>query len=340
MTERVSSPMLRLILGGAGLVVLMTGVKAASHLIVVVLLSLFLAYVVLPLPRWLIHRYKLSTNSTIAVTVVLVCIAYAVITGLLILTAVRIQQKLPFYQEHYDAIHQQFVAFGNAHNVQVEGLFPSKGPTAERIIEYLRGNLPALAGLVSDRVLIWLLVLLFLVEIAEQDESKRGVFAAGLKHYGGEVQGFIAVMAKTGAINALANLVLYVALGVDFPILWAVLSFFMSFIPSVGFFIALAPPVLVALIKFGWMRALLVAIGLILINMVVEYVIQPMFMKKGLEISFLEVTLSLIFWGYLLGPWGAVLAIPLTLSVRKFISQPSKTEAVMEAMLAEDGAKT
>jgi AI-2 transport protein TqsA len=102
------------------------------------------------------------------------------------------------------------------------------------------------------------------------------------------------------------------------------LSFFMSFIPSIGFIIAFVPPVLIALIKFGAMRAVLVAIGLILINMVVEYVIQPMFMKKGLEISFLEVTLSLMFRGYLLGPWGAVLAIPLTCRSRSSSPSPPR----------------
>jgi predicted PurR-regulated permease PerM len=337
MTDRLSSPMLRLILGGAGLVVIMWGVMQAQHLILVLLISLFLAYVVAPLPRWLIRSYKLRTGMAILVTLVLVCITYAVITLLLVFTGVRIQQKLPFYQAHFSEIYQQLDAFASSHGIRLESLFPAKAPTSDRIVEFARGNLPTLAGLISDRVLIWLLSLLFLAEIAEQDESKRGVFAATLTHYGGEVQGFIAVMAKTGAINALANLVLYVAIGVDFPVLWAVLSFFMSFIPSVGFFIAFVPPVLVALIKFGWMRAALVAIGLIVINMIVEYVIQPMFMKKGLEISFLEVTLSLMFWSYLLGPWGAILAIPLTLSIKKFIAKPSKGEAVMEAMLDDDG---
>ena len=76
---------------------------------------------------------------------------------------------------------------------------------------------------------------------------------------------------------------------------------------------------------------MVVVIGLTVINSVVEYVLQPMFMKKGLDLSFLEVTLSLMVWGFILGPWGAVLAIPLTLSLRKFIDGFSKEEAVMPA---------
>ena len=339
MTDRLQSPMLRRILGGAGLVIIMWGIKEASHMILIVLISLFLAYVLVPLPRWLMRRYQLRTNTAILVTLLLVCITYATITVLLVFTGIRIQQKLPMYQAQFSDLYQQLDAFASAHSVRLESLFPTNGSSSDRIIEFARTNLTTAAGLISDRVLIWLLSLLFLAEIAEQHESKRGVFAA-LANYGGEVQGFISVMAKSGAITALANLVLFVALGVDFPVLWCILSFLMSFIPSVGFLIALVPPVLIALVEMGWMKAALVAVGLLIINTIVEYVIQPMFMKKGLEISFLEVTLSLMIWGYLLGPWGAVLAIPLTLSLKKFIAKPAKEDAVMEAMLADDGLTT
>ena len=99
------------------------------------------------------------------------------------------------------------------------------------------------------------------------------------------------------SITALANLVLFVALGVDFPVLWCLLAFFMTFIPSVGFVISLVPPVLVALIMLGWKRAVLVVVGLIIISSVVEYVIQPMFMKKGLRVSFLERSLYRSWFG-------------------------------------------
>ena len=339
-TDRQTSPMLRLILGGAGLVIIMWGIREAQHMILLVLLSLFLAFVLVPLPRWLIRRYKLRTNMAILVTLVLVSVAYAVISLALVFAAVRMKQKTPLYQANFSALYQQLDAFAKAHGVRLEILFPAKAPNSDRIVEFARTNFPTVAGLLSDRVLTWLLSLLFLVEIAEQDESKRGVFAATLAYYGGDVQSFIAVMAKTSAITALANFVLFVALGVDFPVLWCVLSFFMNFIPSVGFLVSLVPPVLVALLGMGWIKAVLVAVGMVLVNTAVEYVIQPKFMKKGLEISFLEVTLSLMGWGYLLGPWGTILAIPLTLSLKKLIAKPSKGEAIVEEIFLDDGFKT
>ena len=76
------------------------------------------------------------------------------------------------------------------------------------------------------------------------------------------------------------------------------------------------------LLMLGWQRALLVVGGLILTQMISDYVIQPMLMKKTLHVSFLQVTLSLIIWGFLLGPTGGVLAVPLTMSIKKYIENP------------------
>jgi predicted PurR-regulated permease PerM len=340
MTDRQASPMLRLILGGAGLIIIMWGIRETAHMILVVLLSLFLAYIIVPLPRWLMRRRKLSTNAAIVVTLVLVSLAYVVISLALVFAFVQIKQKLPMYRANFLALYQQLGVFLGAHGVRIESLFPTKAPSPEQIADFTRSNASTVAGLFSDRVLTWLLSLLFLVEITEQEESKRGVFAKTLAYYGGDVQAFIAVMAKTSAITALANLAVFLVLGVDFPVLWAVLSFFMNFIPSVGFLVALVPPVLVALLKMGWIKAVLVAVGMLLVNTAVEYAIQPRFMKKGLEVSFLEVTLSLMGWGYLLGAWGTVLAIPLTLSLKKLVQKPSKGEAVIEEMFLDTELKT
>ena len=136
------------------------------------------------------------------------------------------------------------------------------------------------------------------------------------------MQRFIKISAQTGGINALANLVLLTALGVDFAVIWCFLYFFLHFIPNIGFLLSIIPPSLVALLMLGWKRALLVAGGLILTEMLGDYVVKPILLKKGLNISFLEIMLSLVIWGFLLGAAGAILAIPLTIALRKFIERP------------------
>lgn len=137
------------------------------------------------------------------------------------------------------------------------------------------------------------------------------------------MQRYIAISAETGVITALANLVVLVAFGVDSPLLWCALYFLLHFIPNVGFILALVPPSLLALLMLGWKKALLVAGGLIVTQMLTDYGLTPILMKKDMDISFLEIMVSLMVWGFLLGPAGAILAVPLTLSLKKFIERVS-----------------
>jgi predicted PurR-regulated permease PerM len=153
-----------------------------------------------------------------------------------------------------------------------------------------------------------------------------------LLYYGKDTQRFVSLAARTSAIVAMANLVLLFAVGVDFAIIWCFLYFFLSFIPSIGFLIALVPPVLIAFLMLGWKKALLLTGGLIFTQMMGDYVINPMIMKKGLHVSFLEIMLSLVIWSFLLGLPGAILAVPLTLAVRRF---NDKTFAEREDTLAQ-----
>jgi predicted PurR-regulated permease PerM len=331
MTDDLSSPMLRRLKGAACLVIIMWGIKAASDVLLILLLSLFFAYVIVPLPRWLIKCFNLRTQVALGVTMILVGTLYVVISFLLYWTFLRLKVKLPAYEAAFAAIYGQVFVFLNAHGLRVAIPPSAVIPDAGRIADFAVKMLPSLAGLLSDRLLMWVLSFLILIRIVEEDESKRGAFAATLIEYGGDVQRFIGISAKTGGITALANFVILVSLGVDFPVLWCVLYFILQFIPSLGFIIALVPPVLLELLVGGWGKALLVAGALVLTQMLADYLLLPMFTKKGLHVSLLEIMLSLIVWGSLLGPLGGVLAIPLTLVLRKYIEGFSKAGTLNRA---------
>jgi len=126
------------------------------------------------------------------------------------------------------------------------------------------------------------------------------------------------VTVKIAGINALVNLAFLLAMGVDAAFLWAFVYFLLDFIPTLGFSIALIPPTFITLLMYGWQRALLVACGLILTNLIVANLVMPIFAKHAMNISFLEITVSLVGWGYLLGLPGAVIAIPMTLGLKEF----------------------
>ena len=315
------SPM-RLLQAAAYVVLVAWGIKAASHVLSIILIALLLTYAILPFPQWLMHRFHFRKSLVVVLTVVFVAAIYLVVSAALVEAAFHMREKLPLYEEHIRALHERLAGFLTVHGILSAHVSPGSLYSSGRIIELLRLALPTAISLVSDRFLIWLLSLIFLVEMVDSEPAESGPLARRLAYYGGDVQAFIAISAKTGAINALANLVLLIALGVDFPVVWCFLYFFLHFIPNVGFLISLIPPTLVALLMLGWKRALLVLGALILTEMLGDYVVKPMLMIKGLHISLLQIMLSLMVWGFLLGPAGAVLAIPLTLALRRYIEKP------------------
>jgi AI-2 transport protein TqsA len=312
----------RRLLQAAAYVVLAWGIWAASHILNLVLIALLAAYVFLPFPKWLMHRFRLRQSLAIALTAVLWAGIWIAVSFALFEAGLRLMAKLPIYEERISSLYGRVTVFLSAHGIQSTHNSVKNLYDYDRIVEFARATIPMLISFFYDRLMVYLLGLGFLMEMTYVDSNKSSLFDRKLVYYSKDVQRFVAISAQGGAINALANLVLLAVLGVDFAFVWCFLYFLLQFIPNIGFVIALVPPSLMALLMMGWKRALLVAGGLILTQMVGDYVVRPMLMKKGLNISFLEIMLSLVIWSFLLGPPGAILSIPLTLALRRAIKRP------------------
>jgi AI-2 transport protein TqsA len=331
MAVRLSLPMLRLLEAAACLVIILWGIRAASDLIGLVLLGILLACVFLPFPEWLMERFKLGKSAAIGLTVASLGTLSLVTVFYLYERISHLREKLPTYQEHFMLLYEKILVFLNTHGINLVSQSSAQASSSERFLEVSRVILPEAGRVLSDGLLVSVLGLIFLIVMVEGPAAKRGRISERLHSHSVDVRRYIAISAKTGGIIALANLVLLLLLGVDFAVLWCVLYFFLRFIPNLGFILAILPPIFVALLMSGWQRALLVAGGLILTNLVADYVLNPIFMKKGVDVSFVEITFSLLFWGYLLGPVGAVLGIPLTVALRKAVSEHSREGALAGA---------
>ena len=121
------------------------------------------------------------------------------------------------------------------------------------------------------------------------------------------------------------------ALGVDFPLLWAMLAFLLNYVPNIGSIIAAIPPVLLAMIQLGLLEAVIAAAGFMVVNIVMGSIVEPRFMGRGLGLSTLVVFLSLLFWGWVLGPVGMLLLVPLTIMAK--IALDSREESRWLAVL-------
>jgi len=315
------SPILRILLGGACAVLIMAGIRAASSILGPLLLGLLLAYAVVPLPKWIMRSFQLSKNKAIALTAVAAFAFGLFLLFALDVATLRIAQKLPAYEQRLAELYGQATVTMNADGIVAPILSIKNVFTPERINEITRIVLPEAGDLLSRGLMVFLLAFLFVVTMAEDIGVTQGPLAEKLAYYASDAQRYVAVTAKTSGINTLLNLAFLLAMGVDTPVVWSILYFFLNFIPTIGFMIALVPPTFVTLLMYGWKKALVVAGGLVLTNLIVDNVVTPIFMKHAVDVSFLEITLSLVGWAFLLGLPGAILAIPLTLSLKKFIQK-------------------
>jgi AI-2 transport protein TqsA len=331
MTGLWSQPMMCRLQGIACVVIIMWGIRTASHLLVVLLMALVFAYAFVPLPQWLIQRLRVGKSAALLLTLALLGTLNVLTVVLLYDSVARMKARLPVYDERFMGLYEKVLVFADAHGINFANLSAAKLSTSDKVLEFSRVLLQQASGFLADGLLISVLAWLFLVEmVVEEPVASRNPLSERLAYYGGGVQRYIAISAETGVITALANLVVLVAFGVDSPLLWCALYFLLHFIPNVGFILALVPPSLLALLMLGWKKALLVAGGLIVTQMLTDYGLTPILMKKDMDISFLEIMVSLMGWGFLLGPAGAILAIPLTLSLKKFIERVSSQSELDE----------
>ena len=130
-----------------------------------------------------------------------------------------------------------------------------------------------------------------------------------------DVRRYVTLTTSLNLLAGVGNTILLLALGIGPAVLWGLLAWFMGYIPAIGFWVAMLPPLALAFVEHGFSGALVVLVGYTLINGTVENVIKPRRMGRGLKISPVVVVISLFIWGWLLGIVGAVLSTPLTLLI-------------------------
>lgn len=136
------------------------------------------------------------------------------------------------------------------------------------------------------------------------------------ERFGNEIKRYLALKTVICLSTGIVATLLCFAAGVDYPFLWGSLAFLLNYIPTIGSFIAAIPPVLLAFVQYGFSHAIIVAIGYVVLNFAIGNFVEPRVMGRGLGLSTLVVFLSLIFWGWVFGPVGMILSIPLTMMMK------------------------
>lgn len=314
----------------AALVIILSGIKAASGIVVPFLLSIFIAMASHPVIKWA-SRYHIPKAISVLLVILTIVVFGFMLGGLVGQSMNDFSEKLPEYKVQLESEFVWIINQLQNFNIKIN---------KEQLLSYLDPGmamnvatnlLSGLSGVLGNFFLILLTVIFMLMEadsvprkvhIALDDPSMRmnqvDLVLASVKNY------LVIKTVVSLGTGLLAGTLLYL-LGLDHYFLWGVLAFLLNYVPNIGSAIAAIPAVLLALIQLGSTSAGVVAVGYIVINTVMGNIVEPRYMGKGLGLSTLVVFLSLIFWGWLLGTVGMLLSVPLTMIVKIILESNNDT---------------
>jgi predicted PurR-regulated permease PerM len=332
------SPVLRfLILAAAAGITLLT-MQAVALIINSVILALVIAVCVAPLMPWL-QRRGLSSKLSLLIAILVVLVGVVALVLFLGFSFARLLQALPTYQE---SLQERLVGVADWLETNLGITELPDWLDAEKVTAFVGDHLRDFLNSLY-RVGFMLIIAIYMLWEASGLPSKvRRILSADhplvgqFRTYSADMRDYVYISSQTGALTGLGDAIFLLILGVDFAILWGVLAAIMSFIPSIGFLLSLIPPTVLALVQFGWEKALLVLVGYVLINGAIEQLVKPRLIGQGLRLSPLAVFLALFVFGWTLGPVGGLLAVPLLLLLMIFVLEGSEGTPWMADMMRVD----
>jgi predicted PurR-regulated permease PerM len=310
----------RIVIITAAAVIVLAGMKAAAPILGPLVFSVFLAVIFGMLLHWF-ERKGLSPTGALILTLALFLAIIAVFVVVIAGSFFQLLAEVPKYQD------------------ELEGSLELAGPLllmvgidpASLSLSDLAGSLAANAGgLLSslwDLVTAILLVILttvfllfeargFSAKIRIVLEERRPDDLPRFTTLAQKNVDYIIIRTQVNLVVGIGTTIILALIGVEYAIFWGFLAFLLGFVPYIGFWLAVIPPVLLAWFGLGPVPALLVLAGVSVLNLLAEYVLFPHIAGRGLDLSPAVVFISLIFWGWILGGVGVLLAVPLTLAVQ------------------------
>ena len=337
------TPLGRLLLSMAGAVAVLAGMRAAASIIGPVLIALIITVAWSPGSNWLRKRGwhpSLAALTGIALGIVGIALFVALVWSSLL----QLQDNLPGYQPRIEALQQLLRRQLSNLPIDTSRLFTTSVFSPASIVGYALKIVQNVTQTAGNLFLLVLLMAFMMLEAVRYPQKLVEAFSSSpevitrFAHFSESIRSYVGLNAVFGFAAAFLDTMLLLSLGVDFAILWGVLSFLLSFLPNIGFIIALTPPTLLALIQFGFGRSIAVLAGYIVINFIVDNIVKPRFVGGRLDLSPLVVVISLLFWGWLLGPMGALAAVPLSIGAR-FLFESFEESRWLAYLMSDAGPK-
>ncbi|MCF6743781.1 AI-2E family transporter [Blastococcus sp. KM273128] len=333
---------LLLVGGAAAATVAIAGLQAVAWLVAPVFLALVVVIALTPVQRWL---RRLGAPRWLATTVLLLLV-WAVLlafVALLVASVAQFAALLPDYADQAQVLINDVVTDLNSRGIV-------SGQLSDLVQQIDYGSLVGLATDLLSRLtdaattLVLLLSALVFMAIESSGFGRRlaligaerphlpvalGLFTRGTRSY-------LLVSTVFGAIVAVGDTIALALLDVPAAPLWGLLAFITNYVPNIGFLLGVAPPAVLGLLAGGWGDFVAILVVYSLLNFVVQTLIQPRFVGDSVGLSMTVTFVALLFWGWVLGALGALLAIPLTLLVKALMVDVDPRGHWLDALLREE----
>lgn len=309
------------LVGFAAFVIIIAALKEASQIVVPFMLSVFIAIICAPAMASLRKR-NVPTWLSIMIVVLGILIGISSIAMLVGASLDNFSNELPTYKERFGEEVSNIIEIVNrlGFDISYDQVKGYVDPSA--LMQMVANALRGLGSALTNFILVVMIVIFILFEAVELPKKLSLAFSDASRSMD-KFDSFIKSVNRYLVIKTLLSMLTGVlitffmwVLGVDFPILWGVCAFLLNFVPNIGSIIAAVPAVLLAFVQLGSLSAGLVAGAFLLVNLIVGNMLEPRYMGRGLGLSTLVVFLSLLLWGWVFGPVGMLLSIPLTIIMK------------------------
>ena len=328
-----NSKIYKTILTISGLIIIFAGLKIADKIVVPFFLSMFIALISFPLLNFFKSK---KINTPVSVTLVLVTIMTVSLSiAALIGTSLNnFRKSLPEYKEKISNEIDKVSLIAEKYGVSIDSNFLYDYVDPNFIMQSVANTISAFGNVLTNYFLILFIVMFTLLEAAGFSNKLKSAFKNSSQSitnfhiFSENMNKYISI--KT-IVSIITGLLIYLSLsliGLDHAVMWSLIAFFLNYIPNIGSIIASIPAIIIALIQFNFYYALLVALIYLIINIVMGSIIEPRYLGKELGLSTLIIFLSLIFWGWLLGPVGMLLSVPLTMIMKIALESNDDTRRI------------
>lgn len=320
------------IISAAAVIILIFGMQAAKVLLVPFLLAIFLALITVRPMLWM-QKQGVPAFAGALIIVVAMMLALAAVATIIGTSIAEFTSVLPSYQERLDLIVEKtfrFIATRIDEDFSGETLgdLVDAGWAMGLAATILNG----VRDMLTNAFLILFTMVFILLEASTIPTKISAAFGVGADTFErprlflDNLGRYLGIKTVVSIVTGLLIGVITWSIGLDFPLLWGMLAFLLNYIPNIGSIIAAIPAVVVAGLQLGTGAALATAMGFLGVNMLFGNIIEPRLMGHGVGLSPLIVFIGLVFWGWVFGPVGMLLSVPLTMALKMALERDERTK--------------